>query len=114
MGAEPAPRREVVTGAPGTARPTRTGIAHTRKSGHDDAAVRQLMRRQLRIGLGACSLLALPLGLLPVVFRLLPPGDTSQGAAWLLLGLAPYPVLLATGAWYIRRAERNEGDVTGR
>ncbi|MFB7776133.1 hypothetical protein [Streptomyces bauhiniae] len=71
------------------------------------------MRRQMRVGLVACSLLALPLGLFPVVFRLLPAGATGQGAVWLLLGVAPYPVLLATGAWYVRRAERNEGDVSG-
>ncbi|WP_237537281.1 hypothetical protein [Streptomyces sp. SID2999] len=72
------------------------------------------MRRQVRVGLVACSLLALPLGLVPLVFRLLPAGDTGQGAVWLLLGVAPYPVLVATGAWYVRRAERNEGDVSGR
>ncbi|MFJ8728965.1 hypothetical protein [Streptomyces bauhiniae] len=110
MGAEPAPRREVVTGAPAG----RTRAAHLDSSAHDDAVVRKLMRRQIRIGLIACSLLALPLGLFPVVFRLLPAGDTGQGAVWLLLGVAPYPVLLATGAWYVRRAERNEGDVSGR
>ncbi|MER8032403.1 hypothetical protein ABTZ78_25955 [Streptomyces bauhiniae] len=110
MGAEPTPRREVVTGAP----TGRTRGAYLDSSAHDDAAVRKLMRRQIRIGLVACSLLALPLGLLPLVFRLLPAGGTSQGAVWLLLGVAPYPVLLATGAWYVRRAERNEGDVSGR
>ncbi|MFD4542603.1 hypothetical protein [Streptomyces bauhiniae] len=68
----------------------------------------------MRVGLVACSLLALPLGLFPVVFRLLPAGGTGQGAVWLLLGVAPYPVLLATGAWYVRRAERNEGALSGR
>ncbi|MGW3111604.1 hypothetical protein [Streptomyces sp. NPDC001091] len=112
MGAESAPRREVVTGAPGTARPART--VRPDHAEHDDASVRDLMRRQMRTGLVACTLLALPLGLFPVLFRLLPPGGTAEGAAWLLLGVAPYPVLLATGAWYVRRAERNEGDVTGR
>ncbi|MEU9923064.1 hypothetical protein AB0H51_17535 [Streptomyces griseoluteus] len=110
MGAEAAPRREVVTGAPAG----RTRTPYPDSSAHDDLAVRKLMRRQVRIGLVACSLLALPLGLFPVVFRLLPDGDTSRGAAWLLLGVAPYPVLLATGAWYVRRAERNEGDVDRR
>ncbi|MEU6814389.1 hypothetical protein [Streptomyces sp. NPDC046860] len=111
MGAEPAPRREVVTGAPGVPRPARAALPE--RPGHDDATVRTLMRRQMRAGLAASAFLALPLGLLPVLFRMLP-GDTAQGAAWLLLGVAPYPVLLATGAWYVRRAERNEGDVTGR
>ncbi|MEU4107451.1 hypothetical protein [Streptomyces sp. NPDC027717] len=112
MGAESAPRREVVTGAPSAARTART--VRPDHAEHDDASVRDLMRRQMRTGLVACTLLALPLGLFPVLFRLLPPGGTAEGAAWLLLGVAPYPVLLATGAWYVRRAERNEGDVTGR
>ncbi|MFD4789207.1 hypothetical protein ACFWN1_19555 [Streptomyces sp. NPDC058459] len=110
MGTGPAPRREVVTGAP----TGRTRAACPDSSAHDDAAVRELMRRQIRSGLVACSLLALPLGLLPVLFRLLPPGDVRQGAAWLLLGVAPYPVMLATGVRYLRRAERDEDDVTGR
>ncbi|TGN79728.1 hypothetical protein E5083_08995 [Streptomyces bauhiniae] len=107
MGAEPTPRREVVTGAPAG----RTRAAYSDSSAHDDVTVRKLMRRQVRVGLIACSLLALPLGLFPLVFRLLP---TGQGAVWLLLGVAPYPVLVATGAWYVRRAERNEVDVSGR
>ncbi|MFJ5517158.1 hypothetical protein [Streptomyces griseoluteus] len=110
MGAEPTPRREVVTGAPAG----RTRAAYRDATAHDDVLVRKLMRRQVRVGLVACSLLALPLGLFPVVFRLLPDGGTSPSAVWLLLGVAPYPVLLATGAWYVRRAERNEGDVDGR
>ncbi|MER8014003.1 hypothetical protein ACIQ7S_13765 [Streptomyces griseoluteus] len=110
MGAEQTPRREVVTGAPAG----RTRAALPDSFAHDDLVVRKLMRRQVRVGLLACSLLALPLGLFPVVFRLLPDGAAGRGAAWLLLGVAPYPVLLATGAWYVRRAERNEGDVSGR
>ncbi|MGW2208743.1 hypothetical protein [Streptomyces sp. NPDC001781] len=110
MGAEPAPRREVVTGAPAG----RTRAAYPESTAPDDLAVRELMRRQVRVGLLACSLIALPLGLFPVLFRLLPAGGTGQGAVWLLLGVAPYPVLLVTGVWYVRRAERNEGDVSGR
>ncbi|MET7674456.1 hypothetical protein [Streptomyces seoulensis] len=110
MGAEPTPRREVVTGAPAG----RTRAAYPDSLAHDDAFVRKLMRRQIRVALVACSLLALPLGLFPLAFRLLPAGGAGQGAVWLLLGVAPYPVLLATGAWYVRRAERNEGDVSGR
>lgn len=110
MGAEPTPRREVVTGVPAG----RTRAAYPDSHAHDDAVVQKLMRRQLRVGLVACSLLALPLGLFPLLFRLLPTGGVGQGAVWLLLGVAPYPVLLATGAWYVRRAERNEGDVSGR
>ncbi|MFD8671760.1 hypothetical protein ACFV1A_01580 [Streptomyces seoulensis] len=110
MGAQPTPRREVVTGAPAG----RTRAGYPDSLAHDDVVVRKLMRRQMRVGLVACSLLALPLGLFPLLFRLLPAGGVGQGTVWLLLGVAPYPVLLATGAWYVRRAERNEGDVSGR
>jgi hypothetical protein len=69
------------------------------------------MREQLRAALIATALLAALLGLLPVVLRILPLADAASRvppAVWLLLGVAPYPALLAIGAWYVRRAERNE------
>ncbi|MER6070241.1 hypothetical protein ABT187_15660 [Streptomyces sp. NPDC001817] len=71
------------------------------------------MQRQLRAGLVALALLGTPLGLLPVLLRILPLADAAARvplAAWIALGVAPYPVLLAIGAWYVRRAERNETD----
>ncbi|MEU9479989.1 hypothetical protein [Streptomyces sp. NPDC048191] len=71
------------------------------------------MRRQLRTGLIATALLAVVLGLLPVLLRALPatgPAPRVPLAVWLALGVAPYPALLAIGAWYVRRAERNETD----
>ncbi|MGW2486311.1 hypothetical protein ACWCV9_03695 [Streptomyces sp. NPDC001606] len=70
------------------------------------------MRRQLRAAIAVSAALAVLLGLLPVLLRLLPAAaDASPRvplAVWLLLGVAPYPALLAIGAWYVRRAERNE------
>ncbi|WP_330461015.1 hypothetical protein OIB37_31600 [Streptomyces sp. NBC_00820] len=113
--------REVVTGPPraaGTAHDTRSRprSAAVTVPGHD-AVVRILMRRQMRTALTATVLLAALLGLLPLVFRLLPLAGgrpSAPLAVWLVLGVAPYPALLAIGAWYVRRAERNEGDVTGR
>ncbi|MGW3206449.1 hypothetical protein [Streptomyces sp. NPDC001135] len=69
------------------------------------------MRRQLRAALAATALLAVLLGLLPVLLRVLPLADAAPRvplAVWLLLGVAPYPALLAIGAWYVRRAEANE------
>ena len=121
MGAEYVPRREVVTGRP---RPDRGGLplprpAHPPGTGPavsaDDPAVTALMRRQLRAALTATALLVASLGLLPVLLRLLPfVGPNVPPAVWLVLGVAPYPALLCTGAWYVRRAERNEGDVTTR
>ena len=112
MGAESVPRREVVTGRPSSDRPTPT-LPRPAAPADDDTAVRVLMHRQIRAALTATVLLAATLGLLPVLLRLLPPADTWP-SVWLVLGVAPYPALLCTGAWYVRRAERNEGDVTAR
>ncbi|MFE3637072.1 hypothetical protein [Streptomyces cellostaticus] len=123
MGAESVPRREVVTGRPRTDRAGPPPARAVSPSGgrpavpDDDTPVRFLMRRQLRAALTATVLLALSLGLLPVLLRVLTAGGAGHDvplAVWLLLGVAPYPLLLCTGAWYVRRAERNEGDVTGR
>ncbi|SOE07578.1 hypothetical protein [Streptomyces sp. Ag109_G2-15] len=112
MGAESVPRREVVTGRPGT---DRAGLPRPRPAvpAEEDTAVRILMHRQMRAALTATVLLAASLGLLPVTLRLLPLAD-AWPSVWLVLGVAPYPALLCAGAWYVRRAERNEGDVTAR
>ncbi|MGW4437600.1 hypothetical protein ACWELO_17850 [Streptomyces sp. NPDC004596] len=122
MGAESVPRREVVTGRPRTDRarlpPPRAAAPPGGRAAApgDDAPVRSLMRRQLRAALTTTALLAASLGPLPVLLRLVPGGARHDVplAVWLVLGVAPYPVLLCAGAWYVRRAERNEGDVTGR
>ncbi|MFJ9815096.1 hypothetical protein ACIRU3_07455 [Streptomyces sp. NPDC101151] len=123
MGADSVPRREVVTGGPRTDRPGPSSHRPTSTPGIRPAApgeatlVRALMRRQMRAALTATALLAVSLGLLPVLLRILPLAGTRPSvplAVWLVLGVAPYPALLCTGAWYVRRAERNEGDVTAR
>jgi hypothetical protein len=115
MGARSVPRREVVTGRPhtagGTAVPRSAPPPDPRPAAQQDGHVREVMRHQLRAALVATALLAALLGLLPVLLRVLPfPGTASRvpPAVWLLLGVAPYPALLAIGAWYVRRAERNE------
>ncbi|UJA11736.1 hypothetical protein [Streptomyces collinus] len=123
MGAESVPHREVVTARPGTdraARPRPRPAVPPERTAHapaSDAAVFRLMRRQMRAALTVTALLALSLGLLPLTLRLIGPAGPRPDAplaVWLVLGIAPYPALLAAGVWYVRRAERNEGDVTGR
>ncbi|MER6733239.1 hypothetical protein [Streptomyces puniciscabiei] len=113
MGAESVPRREVVTGRPRpsgrTAAPRPAPVPEPRS----EAGVRLLMRRQLKAALVTTALLAVPLGLLPVLLRILPPADAAPRvplAVWVVLGVAPYPALPAIGAWYVRRAEHNETD----
>jgi hypothetical protein len=73
--------------------------------------VQSLMRAQLRLAGYVVLLLAGSIGLLPVVFLLLPvDGVHLLGVplSWLLLGVAVYPLLLALAWWYVRRAEQNE------
>ncbi|MFI9803215.1 hypothetical protein ACIHEJ_02365 [Streptomyces sp. NPDC052301] len=113
MDAESVPRREVVTGRPHTADGDRSAprppVPPTAVN-ELPPSVTALMHRQLRAALTATALLAVLLGLLPVLLRILPL-DTAPRvplAVWILLGVAPYPALLAIGAWYVRRAERNE------
>ncbi|MEU8972502.1 hypothetical protein AB0D11_25055 [Streptomyces monashensis] len=116
MGAESVPRREVVTarhpGHPDRAAPRPRVPPDARPDlPQRDAMTRHVMRHQLRAALLVTALLAVLLGLLPVLLRLLPLATTAPRvplAVWLVLGVAPYPTLLAIGAWYVRRAERNE------
>lgn len=73
--------------------------------------VKSLMRAQLRLAAYVVLLLGATLGLLPVVFRVLPVGRAhllGVPLPWLLLGVAVYPWLLWLAWWYVRRAEHNE------
>jgi hypothetical protein len=74
--------------------------------------VRSLVRSQLRLAMQVVCVLTLSLGLLPLVFALLPASRTVHVAGiplpWLLLGLVAYPFLITLGWLYVRRAERNE------
>jgi hypothetical protein len=78
--------------------------------------MRSLLREQLRLGVSLLGVVALLLGALPLMFALAPGLGRlrilGMPLPWLLLGAAVYPVLLAAAWWYIRLAERNEGDFT--
>jgi hypothetical protein len=73
-----------------------------------------LLRAQLTLGLRLGAVAVLLLGALPVLFLVLPDlGAVSVGGVrlpWLLLGVAPYPVMLVLAWLYTRTAERNELD----
>ena len=73
-----------------------------------------LLRAQLTLGLRLGAVAVLLLGALPVLFLVLPGlGSVSVIGVrlpWLLLGLAPYPVMLLLAWLYTRTAERNELD----
>jgi hypothetical protein len=75
--------------------------------------VQSLVRAQLRLAGYVVLLLAASLGVLPLLFRLLPIDDlrvVGVPVPWLVLGIGVYPWLLALAWWYVRRAEHNEAD----
>lgn len=78
--------------------------------------MRSLLREQLRLAARVLGLMAVTVGVLPVVFHLFPGlTDTRVSGvplSWLLLGLLVYPWLLLLGWRYVRRAEANERDFT--
>ncbi|GHH71455.1 hypothetical protein GCM10018793_06640 [Streptomyces sulfonofaciens] len=107
--AEPAPRRERVTGEPRTVHRLpghRTQWEIDEQTTLGAAYVRSLMRSQLRAGLAAFALLALPVVTLPLFFAAL----RNATVVWAVLGFCCYPLLVLLARWYIRRAERNERD----
>ena len=74
--------------------------------------MRSLMRSQLRLALAVTTALVLTLGMLPVLFALVPSARSAEVVGvplpWLLLGVVVYPCLLALGWLYVRLAERTE------
>jgi len=86
-----------------------------------DVFMRSLMRSQLRLAGVVLGTLALTLGMLPLLFAVVPAaGRADIGGVplpWLLLGVVVYPALVGLGAFYVRQAERNErefGDLVDR
>jgi hypothetical protein len=111
------PTRVRVTGPPrrraGGVRP-----AGTREidAGTELGAVymRSLLREQRRLAVRVLVVLALTVGVLPLLFHLVPAlGDVrvlGVPVPWLLLGVLVYPWLVLLGWRYVRRAEANERD----
>ncbi|MBO0842968.1 MAG: hypothetical protein J2O46_07260 [Nocardioides sp.] len=101
--------------------PPRRRTPVPRAEADEDASTRigdiflvSLMRAQLALALRILLVLVIGLGGLPLLFWLFP-GLAGVGVLgiplpWLLLGILIYPFLLALGAWFVRRAERNEGN----
>ncbi len=73
--------------------------------------VQSLMRAQLRLATYVVLLLAVTVGLLPVLLHGLHAGDVRVlhvPLPWLVLGVLVYPWVLVLAWWYVRRAEHNE------
>jgi hypothetical protein len=77
-----------------------------------DVLIRSLIRAQLGLGLQVLAVVIALLGGLPLLFVLVPAAGRAEiggiGVAWLLLGMASFPLLVLLGVVYIRHAERNE------
>jgi len=74
--------------------------------------MRSLMRSQLRLAFAVTTVVGLTIGVVPVLFALVPSTKSAQVLGiplpWLLLGVAVYPCLVALGWLYVRVAERIE------
>ncbi len=74
--------------------------------------VRTLLRAQLRLALSILVALGLTVGVLPLLFLLVPALTSHQvlgmPVSWGLLAFGCYPVLVILGWRYLRLAERNE------
>jgi hypothetical protein len=79
-----------------------------------DVLVRGLVRAQLGLALRLAAIVAVGLGLLPLLFAVAPnvARATVLGMSlpWVLLGVLAYPFLIVVGWVYTRMAERNERD----
>jgi hypothetical protein len=71
-----------------------------------------LLRAQLRLALSTLATLGLTIGLLPLLFTLVPwltrQHVLGMPVSWGILAFACYPVLVFLAWRYVRRAERNE------
>lgn len=113
------PVRRVTVMHPHTAAPRSRGAGPHRRDLDEQTVVgevliRSLIRAQLGLALRVCTVLALLLGGLPLLFALVPSLSRYRvlglDLPWLLLGVLAYPGLVAAGWVYIRRASRNERD----
>lgn len=116
---DPRPPRVRVTAPPAAPR-RRTPVSAQREI--DDQTevglifLRSLLRAQLRLAAGVITTLVLVVATIPVLIHLLPGLARRQvlgmPLAWVLLACGVYPVLMALGLFFVRRAERNEDAFT--
>ncbi|MBZ5736340.1 hypothetical protein K8Z61_17755 [Nocardioides sp. TRM66260-LWL] len=109
---EPTPRVRV-TGPPRRRTPlARPAGSDPRDDDLDALYVRALLRDQLALAARTLGTLALVLGALPALFWRWPGLADHRllgvPLAWLLLGVAAYPLLVLLGWRHVRRAERAE------
>lgn len=110
------PRRKRVVLADSRAPVTvlRTVVELEEQTSYGEELVRQFIRIQLRTALKMWGAAVLALACLPALFFLLPQLSAVTVAGvrlpWLVLGVAPFPLLFGIGYWYNLVAERQERD----
>lgn len=108
-------RQRVVLADPATtshATALRGRVELAEQTSWGEMLVRDLVKAQLRAGMGLALLALVVLAGMPLAFRLAPgmAAATVGGVpiAWLLVGIVPFPLLVGLGLWYHRLAERHE------
>ena len=111
------PRRRRVVLADSTksrGKALRTIIELEEQTSVGEKLVRDLIRQQLKSAFGLAFAVLIGMCLLPITFYLFPQiGDLKIlgiGIPWLVLGLAPFPILYGVGWVFRRQAERHERD----
>lgn len=114
--AGPPPRRKRVVLADSRAPVTvlRTVVELEEQTSYGEELVRGFIRIQFRTAVRLALLAVVLLCSLPVLFYFVPAiSDVTVAGVrlpWLLLGVAPFPVLFGIGYWYNVLAERHERD----
>jgi hypothetical protein len=76
--------------------------------------ISSLMRSQLRLAIAVVGVLALTVGILPLVFHLAPAvrrlSVLGIPVPWLALSVVAFAEIIGLGWIYVREAERNEDD----
>jgi hypothetical protein len=79
-----------------------------------EALLRGLMRAQFALAVRLAVVVGVGLGGLPLLFAIAPSVGTVKilgvNLPWLLLGVVPFPFLVAVGWVYVHLAERNDSD----
>ena len=92
----------------------RTIIELEEQTSVGEKLVRDLIRQQLKSAFGLAFAVLIGMCLLPITFYLVPQiGDLKVlgiPIPWLVLGLAPFPILYGVGWVFRRQAERHERD----
>jgi len=111
------PRRRRVVLADSTksrGKALRTIIELEEQTSVGEKLVRDLIRQQLKSAFGLAFAVLIGMCLLPITFYLVPQiGDLKIlgiPIPWLVLGLAPFPILYGVGWVFRRQAERHERD----